>query len=107
MTKQSHFHIAYWVAAIVGILLLQYFYTTGQKIQAIPYSQFQQLLQDHKIAEVAVSDRYIQGKLNSPLPSGKTQFVTTRVRPEFGRRPQKIRVTYTGEVESNLLSDLL
>jgi cell division protease FtsH len=107
MNKQSHFHIAYWVAAIVGILLLQYFYTTAEKIQSIPYSQFQQLLRDHKIAEVAVSDRYIQGKLKAPLPDGKTQFVATRVDPQFAEELQKYGVTYTGEVESTFFQDLL
>jgi cell division protease FtsH len=105
--KQSHFHVAYWVAAILGILALQYFYSSAQKIQAIPYSQFQQLLQDRKVSEVAVSDRYIQGKLKTPLQSGKTQFITTRVDPQFAEQLQKYGVTYTGEVESNFLSDLL
>src|SRR6516164_7256948 len=107
MTKQSRFHIAYWVAAILGVLVLQYFYSAAAKIESIPYSQFAQLLQDHKIAEVAVSDRYIQGKLKEPLPSGKTQFVTTRVDPPFADELQKYGVTYTGEVESTFIQDLL
>ena len=100
MTKQSRFHIAYWVAAILGVLALQYFYSAAEKIQSIPYSQFAQLLQDHKIAEVAVSDRYIQGKLKEPLPSGKAQFVTTRVDPPFADELQQYGVNYTGEGES-------
>jgi cell division protease FtsH len=107
MGKQSHFHIAYWVAAVLGILALQYFYTSAQKIQSIPYSQFQQLLADHKIDQAAVSDRYIEGKLKSPLPSGKTQFVTTRVNQQIADELQKYGVTYTGEVESTIVADLL
>jgi cell division protease FtsH len=35
------------------------------------------LLRDHKIAEVGVSDRYIQGRLKEPL-NGKSQFVNAR-----------------------------
>jgi cell division protease FtsH len=107
MSKQSRFHIAYWVAAILGVIALQYFYSAAAKIESIPYSQFAQLLQDHKIAEVAVSDRYIQGKLKEPLPNGKTQFVTTRVDPPFADELQKYGVTYTGEVESTFVQDLL
>ena len=107
MNKQAGFHIGYWVAAIIGILVLQYFYTTAQTIEPIPYSQFQQLLHDGKIAEIGVSDRYIQGKLKEPLPNGKKQFVTTRVDPQFADELQKYGVTYTGQVESTFVSDLL
>jgi cell division protease FtsH len=96
MSRQTRFHIGYWIAAILGLLALQYFYTTAQKVAAIPYSQFEQLLRDHKIAEVGVSDRYIQGRLKEPL-SG----------PRFADELQKYGVTFTGEVESTLVTDLL
>jgi cell division protease FtsH len=46
MNKQTQFHIGYWLAAIIGILLLQHFYSISQRIEALPYSQFQQLLQE-------------------------------------------------------------
>jgi cell division protease FtsH len=106
MNRQTRFHVGYWIAAVLGLLALQYFYTTAQKVAAIPYSQFEQLLRDHKIAEVGVSDRYIQGRLKEPL-SGKSQFVTTRVDPRFADELQKYGVTFTGEVESTLVTDLL
>ena len=106
MSRQTRFHIGYWIAAILGLLALQYFYATAQKVAAIPYSQFEQLLRDHKIAEVGVSDRYIQGRLKEPL-NGKSQFVTTRVDPRFADELQKYGVTFTGEVESTLVTDLL
>jgi cell division protease FtsH len=107
MNMKTRFHIGYWVAAMIGLLMVQYFYTTAQRVAPIPYSQFQQLLRDSKISEIAVSDRYIQGKLKEPLPNGKSQFVTTRVDPQFAEELQKYGVTYTGEVESTLVSDLL
>jgi cell division protease FtsH len=104
--KQTRFHIGYWVAAILGLLVLQYFYVSAQKVATIPYSQFEQLLQEGKIAKVAVSDRYIQGTLKQPL-NGKIQFQTTRVDPRFADELQKYHVTYTGEVESTFLQDIL
>jgi cell division protease FtsH len=107
MDRQTRFHIGYWVAAILGILILQYLYVMAQRIEPIPYSQFQQLLKDRKIAEIGVSDRYIQGKLKEPLPDGRSQFVTTRVDPQFADELQKYGVTYTGQVESTFLQDLL
>ncbi len=107
MTKQTQFHVGYWLAAIIGILLLQHFYSISQRIEALPYSQFQQLLQDGKVDRVAVSDRYIQGTLKEPLPNGKKQFVTTRVDSQLAGDLQKFGVTYSGEVESTLIQDLL
>ena len=107
MSRKTRFHIGYWVAAILGFLGLQYFYVSAQKIASIPYSQFEQLLQEHKVSEVGVSDRYLQGKLKEPLPDGRSQFVTTRVDPQFADELQKYGVTYSGEVESTLLQDIL
>src|SRR5712672_887617 len=107
MNKQTQFHVGYWLAAIIGILLLQHFYSISQRIEALPYSQFQQLLQEGKVDRVAVSDRYIQGTLKEPLPNGKMQFVTTRVDSQLAGDLQKFGITYSGEVESTLLTDLL
>jgi cell division protease FtsH len=107
MTNRTRFHIGYWLLAVLGLLLLQYFYTNTQQVASIPYSQFEQLLHDHKIAQVGVSDRYIQGKLKEPLPKGKTAFVTTRVDPQFADELQKYGVTYTGEVESSFVQTVL
>ncbi len=107
MSRQTKFHIGYWVAAILGLLVLQYFYISAQKVASIPYSQFEQLLRDGKVSEVGVSDHYLQGKLKEPLPDGKSQFVTTRVDPQFAADLQKYGVTYSGEVGNTLLQDLL
>jgi cell division protease FtsH len=107
MNKQTRFHIGYWLAAIFGVLILQYFYAVGQRIAPIPYSQFQQLLHDRKVSEIGVSDRYIEGKLKQPLKDGKSQFITTRVDPQFADELEKYGVTYTGEVQSTFVQDLL
>jgi cell division protease FtsH len=107
MDKKARFNLLYALAAIAGILLIQFAITTTQKIAPIPYSQFQQLLREGKVAEIGVSDRFIQGKLKEPLPDGKSQFATTRVDPEFAQDLQKYGVTFTGQIESTFLRDLL
>src|SRR5579883_1944344 len=106
MSKQTRFHIGYWLAAILGLLVLQYFYVSAQKVASIPYSQFEQLLQEGKIAKVGVSNRFIRGTLKTPV-DGKTEFATTRVDPQFASQLQKYHVTYTGEVESTFVQDLM
>jgi cell division protease FtsH len=107
MNNRTRFHIGYWLIAVVGLLLLQYFFTNMQQVASIPYSQFEQLLHAGKIAQVGVSDRYIQGKLKEPLPGGKTEFVTTRVDPQFADELQKYGVTYSGETESTFVQTIL
>ncbi len=92
MTKQARFHIGYAVLAFFGVLFLQSLLSSAQQIAPIPYSQFQQLLQDGKVAAVGVSDRFIQGSLKEPLPNGRTQFVTTRVEPGLAQELQRYGV---------------
>jgi cell division protease FtsH len=101
------FNTWYWIAAIVGILLIQYLVGTARQIAPIPYSQFEQLLREGKVAEIGISDRFIQGALKEPLPSGQSRFMTTRVDPEFAQQLDKFGVRYTGQIENTLFRDIL
>ncbi|HEX8166860.1 MAG TPA: ATP-dependent zinc metalloprotease FtsH [Beijerinckiaceae bacterium] len=106
MPKDARFHLWYWLVAFGGLMLVQYIYVTTQQVANIPYSQFEQLLREGKVAEIGISDRFIQGKLKEPL-DGKGVFVTTRVDPEFAQQLEKYNVRYNGQVESTFLRDLL
>src|SRR5215207_7334739 len=106
MPKETRFHIGYWIIALLGLMLVQYVYTATQQVAPIPYSQFEQLLREGKVAEIGVSDRFIQGKLKEPL-DGKSIFVTTRVDPDFARQLDQFNVRYTGQIESTFLRDIL
>ena len=66
------------------------------QVEAIPFSQFEQLVDDGKVAEVSVSQDTIQGKLKDKLPSGKTAFVTTRVEPQLAAKLEAKGVAVTG-----------
>jgi cell division protease FtsH len=107
MTKQTKFQIGYWVLALFGILMLQSTISTMMEVAPIPYSDFERYLQEGKVAEVAVSDNYIQGRLKEPLPDGKQEFVTTRVEPDFAKQLQNHGVAFTGQIESTFMSDLM
>jgi len=107
MNKQTRFNIGYAIAAVFAVFLIQYFISAAQQVAAIPYSQFQKLLQRGKVESVGVSDRFMQGTLKQPLPGGQKQFLTTRVDPEIAGELQKHGVRYTGAVESTFLRDLL
>jgi cell division protease FtsH len=104
---QTRFNVGYAIAAIFGVFLLQHVISTVNQTAPLPYSEFQQLLRDGKVASAAVSDRFIQGSLKEPLPSGQKQFFTTRVDPQIAGELEKHGVRVSGQIESTFLSDLL
>ncbi|RLL62954.1 ATP-dependent zinc metalloprotease FtsH [Paenirhodobacter hankyongi] len=106
MNKTTQFHVWYWVAAFALLTVFQYFYAGTAQVEQIPYSRFETELQAGKIAEVAVSDQYIQGKYKLPA-DGKPMFITTRVEPDLARDFQAQGVVVSGEVQNNFLSELL
>ena len=107
MTNQTRFNVGYAIAAIFLVFMIQYAVSVANQIAPIPYSDFQRLLHEGKVATVGVSDRFIQGSLKEPLPGGQKHFVTTRVDPQFAGELDKYGVRYTGQIESTFLRDLL
>ncbi|HSP25701.1 MAG TPA: ATP-dependent metallopeptidase FtsH/Yme1/Tma family protein, partial [Saliniramus sp.] len=61
MDKKTQFNIWYWIAAFVGLLLLQYMFAATQLTARISYSEFENYLRAGQIAEVQVSDNFVQG----------------------------------------------
>jgi cell division protease FtsH len=107
MTNKTRFNVGYAIAAIFAVFVIQYFISTASQIAVIPYSEFQQLLRQGKVASVGISDRTLQGTLKDALPGGQKQFVTTRVDPEIAQELEKYNVRFTGQIESTFLRDLL
>ena len=107
MDKKTTFNTWYFVAAFAGILLIQSLIAGFAGSKPIAYSEFQQLLRDGKVAEVAVSDRFISGVTKEKLPSGETRFTTTRVEENFAEELGKFGVKITGQIESTFLRDLM
>ncbi|WP_210528522.1 ATP-dependent zinc metalloprotease FtsH [Rubellimicrobium arenae] len=105
-TRRIKLSAWYWVAAFVGLMLFQYVYTTATEVAQIPYSAFESYLDEGRIAEVAVSDRFIQGSFTEPL-DGRSMFITTRVEPDLARELAEHGVVVTGQIESTWLRDLL
>ncbi len=100
------FHVSYWLIAALGLLIFQYVFASYSQVANLPYSQFEQYLKEGKVAELGVSDRFIQGKFKEPI-DGKSVFITTRVDPQFADELQKYNVRYTGQIESTFFRDLL
>jgi cell division protease FtsH len=99
--------IWYVVAAFVAFSLIQSFYQSGKQRTTIPYSRFEQLLDENKIDKVWVSQNAIEGTLKEKQKDGLKQFATTRVSPELSTKLDQHHVTYFGEVPNTWLSDIL
>ncbi|HYM32274.1 MAG TPA: ATP-dependent metallopeptidase FtsH/Yme1/Tma family protein, partial [Candidatus Cybelea sp.] len=106
MEKKTQFHVWYLVLAAIGVLLVQSFWMQSQQVAQIPYSEFQKYLTEGKIADIAVSSNIIHGTLKEPT-DGRREFITVRVDPDFARDLDKYGVTFSGEIPSTFLRDLL
>ncbi len=101
--------MGYIFAAGIGVLLLQWLFATYNTVDTIPYSQFNQLVTDGKVAEVGVGQDTIQGKLKEgeKLPSGKSAFVTARVDPALADRLAAKGVVVTGVPSGGVIQTIL
>ncbi len=107
MDRKAKINLWYIVAALAGFTLVQTFYQQRKEYTTIPYSQFQTLLDQDKIDKVWIEQNTIEGTLKEPEKGGLKQFVTTRVTPDLATVLDKHQVTYSGEIPSTLLTDIL
>jgi cell division protease FtsH len=107
MDRKTKINIWYIVAALAMFALVQSFYQSSKQYTAIPYSRFQTLLDQDKLDQVWIAQNTIEGTLKKPEKDGLKQFVTTRVAPDLAGELNKHHVTYTGEIPSTWLADLL
>ncbi|XBO41876.1 ATP-dependent zinc metalloprotease FtsH [Alsobacter sp. KACC 23698] len=92
---------------VVGGLLLQQVWSVWREVETIPYSEFQALLKDHKIAQVSVADRYLQGALKEPRSDGRKSVMAVRVPSEVASELEAAGVPFSGVAESGWLGTIL
>jgi cell division protease FtsH len=107
MDKKVHINFWYVIAAVLAMLWIQSLYLQSVERTSIPYSRFQTLLNDDKIAQIEIGPSYIEGSLKKPESDGLKDFITTRVAPDLVQSLDKHGVTYSGVVESHFIRDLL
>lgn len=107
MEKKHQINLWYVLIAVALVLLFQSFWASHQAVERIPYSEFEDLLEDGQIAEVGVRETTIHGRLKAPLADGRELFITNRVEGEIADKLREHGVVFTGEVESRFLRDLL
>jgi cell division protease FtsH len=99
--------IGYFVAAGIAMLLLQWALAAYNTVDTIPFSEFEQLVAQGGVTEVAVGQDTIQGKLKDKLPSGKSAFVTARVDSALAEKLEAKGVVVTGVPSGGLFQTIL
>ena len=105
--RKRQFIIWYVLAAMLGVLLFQQFWTSYTQVETIPYSQFETLLNEDKVGEVTVSADSVQGALKQPLPSGKREFFTVRVDPQLAEKLASHQVVVKGAPSGGFIQTIL
>ncbi len=106
MDRKKQWHIWYFVAALIGVVLLQQLWTFGQHAAIIPYSEFLDDLKAGKISEVKVSGEYIEGHWKQPV-NGAGTFVTNRVPPDLANLLAQNNVRFSSVPQDTFLNELL
>jgi cell division protease FtsH len=104
--KKTQFSIWYFALAVLAVVFLHDAWVGARSTAPIPYSEFQALVEEGKVADIAITDSQIHGTFKTPV-DGKTRFVTTRVEPALARDLAQFDVKFTGVVESTLVRDVL
>jgi cell division protease FtsH len=104
--NQNRFHFAYALLALLGVMFIHDMWVGYRQVAVLPYSQFQQLVREKKVAEVQVGDERLQGTLKEPL-EGKTRFVTNRVGAELSKELDEAGVKYSGTIDNRIVETLL
>ena len=105
--KETHINFWYFVAAILLLLLIQSMLIGEQTVETVSYSEFQRMLEENKIEEIAISEHHIRGKLKETPSDGRRHIYTVRVDPDFARDLKDYDVKFTGTVENNFVTTLL
>jgi len=105
--NKTRFNIAYALIAVLAVIFIQDWVRTTQSVAVIPYSQFQKLLEEGKVAEVTVGENQIKGTLKEPIEGSKTHFATLRVDKDIAEGLEKAGVKFAGQVENPWFAALL
>ncbi len=104
MNKQN---IYFSIFAIIGILLAHELWQESQRVEAVPYSQLEILLQKGEIKELNIYEDRIVGILKEVVNGNKEVVVANRVEPRLAEQLTQYNVPFTQIRESKFLSTIL
>ena len=107
MENKHKYNVIFAIFAAFGILIIHEIWVEQQSISPVPYSELETLLQQGKVAQLTIREKYIVGELKEPEQNGKKIVVANRVEPGLAEHLSQYRVPYTQVYESKVLVTLL
>jgi cell division protease FtsH len=107
MDRPTRLNVIYAILVILAVLFLQDWWQATQRVETVPYSEFEQKLAAGAVTEVVITDTQIRGRLSQADAKGRTEIVATRVEPDVAARLSEYGVPYRREVGSTLLRSVL
>jgi cell division protease FtsH len=106
--KREH-HINFWyvVAALIAVMLIQNYLVEATQTKTIPYSEYQQLVDQGAVSDVVVGSTKITGTLKDAKPNEPRRFATFRVPPDVADKLAAAKVAFSGEPPPGLLMTVL
>lgn len=106
MDSKQQIHLWYFVAAFLGLVLVQSWLSQESVTERIPYSTFLDHLESGKIASVTVRAEEIEGRYRDPV-EGNTHFITNIVPSDLTARLEQSGAEFDGTVQNTFLAAIL
>jgi len=107
MDNKHKYNVIFTIFAVFCILIIHEIWIEQQTIKAVPYSQLEALLQQGKVSELTIREKFIAGELKEADETGKKIIVANRVDPGLAQQLSKYNVPFTQVYESKILVTLL
>ncbi len=99
--RKRSFDLGFVLVALIAMLAVQYSVQRAQ-VATIPYSVFERLVREDRIARVTVAADQIEGEYREAI-DGKRRFVTTRIEEGLAKELDAHGVEYAGRPEGGLV----
>ena len=99
--------VLYFVIALMTMIYLRDWLSAARQTEYVPYSKFEQLLDENKIKRIAILDDTIEGELSEKSSEGFTRFVTNRVDIDLSKMLAGHNVEYGAVHQSRVFETLI
>jgi len=106
MDRRSIATALYFFLAMMTVIYLRDWWVVSRQTEYVPYSKFEQLLDQKKIKKVAILDDTIEGELNEKTAEGYTRFVTNRVDVDLSKLLSEHDVEFGAVHESRVFQTI-
>ncbi|MFZ5933760.1 cell division protein FtsH [Pseudomonas putida] len=106
MNKDQPWRLYFLAVGLAVLAAVQFGVFNQPAVQAIPYSQFLQLLDQQKVSDLHIEHDRILGRLQEPI-DGHSVFSTVRVDPALSEQLGRSSVAFTGVAEDSTVATVV